>query len=533
MANDSQLRASEIKDVLLAEIEHYEEELHAEETGEVLEVKDGIARIYGLTRAMASEMLEITSSETGMGVTALALNLEEDNIGAIIMGDWTHLHEGDQVRRTGRVLEIPVGDGYLGRVVDALGEAIDGLGPIATEGTRQIDVVAPGIVKRQPVKEPLQTGIKAIDSMIPIGRGQRELIIGDRSTGKSAIAIDAVINQKDIGVICIYCAIGQRAGKVANVVEVFREHGAMEYTIVVAANASDPAPMQYISPYAATALAEHFMWQGKHTLVIYDDLTKQAQAYRQLSLVLRRPPGREAYPGDVFYLHSRLLERASKLSDDQGGGSLTALPIIETQGGDVSAYIPTNVISITDGQIYLEPDLFYSGVRPAVNVGISVSRVGGNAQIKAMRKVAGSLRLDLAQYRELEAFAQFGSDLDAATQRQLARGERTVEALKQPQYQPMKVENQVAIIYAVTNGYLDETPVDQVRDWERGFQEHLATSAADVLSGIREEGALSEEIEKKLIAAIQAYDETFAALQESKKVEADDAAGAKPAPASV
>ena len=533
MTNDSQLRASEIKDVLLSEIEHYEEELHAEETGEVLEVKDGIARIYGLTRAMASEMLEITSSETGVGVTALALNLEEDNIGAVIMGDWTHLHEGDQVRRTGRVLEIPVGDGYLGRVVDALGQAIDGLGAIATEGTRKIDVVAPGIVKRQPVKEPLQTGIKAIDSMIPIGRGQRELIIGDRSTGKSAIAIDAVINQKYTGVICIYCAIGQRAGKVANVVEVFREHGAMEYTIVVAANASDPAPMQYIAPYAATALAEHFMWQGKHTLVIYDDLTKQAQAYRQLSLVLRRPPGREAYPGDVFYLHSRLLERASKLSDDQGGGSLTALPIIETQGGDVSAYIPTNVISITDGQIYLEPDLFYSGVRPAVNVGISVSRVGGNAQIKAMRKVAGSLRLDLAQYRELEAFAQFGSDLDTATQRQLARGERTVEALKQPQYQPMKVENQVATIYAVTNGYLDETPVDQVRAWERGFQEHLAAHAADVLPRIRDEKALSEEIEKKLIAAIQGYKETFAALQESKKVEAASEAGAKPAPASV
>ena len=533
MTNDSQLRASEIKDVLLSEIEHYEEELHAEETGEVLEVKDGIARIYGLTRAMASEMLEITSSETGVGVTALALNLEEDNIGAVIMGDWTHLHEGDQVRRTGRVLEIPVGDGYLGRVVDALGQAIDGLGAIATEGTRKIDVVAPGIVKRQPVKEPLQTGIKAIDSMIPIGRGQRELIIGDRSTGKSAIAIDTVINQKYTGVICIYCAIGQRAGKVANVVEVFREHGAMEYTIVVAANASDPAPMQYIAPYAATALAEHFMWQGKHTLVIYDDLTKQAQAYRQLSLVLRRPPGREAYPGDVFYLHSRLLERASKLSDDQGGGSLTALPIIETQGGDVSAYIPTNVISITDGQIYLEPDLFYSGVRPAVNVGISVSRVGGNAQIKAMRKVAGSLRLDLAQYRELEAFAQFGSDLDTATQRQLARGERTVEALKQPQYQPMKVENQVATIYAVTNGYLDETPVDQVRAWERGFQEHLAAHAADVLPRIRDEKALSEEIEKKLIAAIQGYKETFAALQESKKVEAAGEAGAKPAPASV
>ncbi|MSR36877.1 MAG: F0F1 ATP synthase subunit alpha [Gemmatimonadetes bacterium] len=524
MANDSQLRAGEIKEVLLSEIEHYEEDLHAEETGEVLEVKDGIARIYGLTKAMASEMLEITSSETGTSVTALALNLEEDNIGAVIMGDWTHLHEGDQVRRTGRVLEVPVGQAYLGRVVDALGQPIDGLGAIATEGTRQIDVVAPGIVKRQPVKEPMQTGIKAIDSMIPIGRGQRELIIGDRGTGKSAIAMDAVINQKETGVICIYCAIGQRAGKVANVVEVFREHGAMDYTIVVAANASDPAPMQYIAPYAATALAEHFMWQGKHTLVIYDDLTKQAQAYRQLSLVLRRPPGREAYPGDVFYLHSRLLERASKLSDEMGGGSLTALPIIETQGGDVSAYIPTNVISITDGQIYLEPDLFYSGVRPAVNVGISVSRVGGNAQIKAMRKVAGRLRLDLAQYRELEAFAQFGSDLDAATQRQLARGERTVEILKQPQYQPMRVENQVAVIYAVTNGYLDTVPVDQVRAWERGFLEYLGAHAPEVLSGVKTEKALSEELEKKLVAAIGTFNETFAAQQAAAKPAAKPAA---------
>ena len=526
MANESQLRASEIKDVLLSQIERYEEELHAEETGEVLEVKDGVARIYGLTRAMASEMLEIESSGTGDSVTALALNLEEDNIGAVIMGDWTHLHEGDQVRRTGRVLEVPVGQAYLGRVVDALGQPIDGLGTIATEGARQIDVVAPGIVKRQPVKEPLQTGIKAIDSMIPIGRGQRELIIGDRGTGKSAIAMDAVINQKDTGVVCIYCAIGQRAGKVANVVETFREHGAMGYTIVVAANASDPAPMQYIAPYSATALAEHFMWQGKHTLVIYDDLTRQAQAYRQLSLVLRRPPGREAYPGDVFYLHSRLLERASKLSDAQGGGSLTALPIIETQGGDVSAYIPTNVISITDGQIYLEPNLFYSGVRPAVNVGISVSRVGGPAQIKAMRKVAGRLRLDLAQFRELEAFAQFGSDLDAATQRQLARGVRTVEALKQPQYQPMPVENQVAIIYAVTNGHLDQVPIERVRAWERGFQDYLASRAPDVLAGLRDEKALTEELEAKLVAAIQQFGATFAA-------EVQSTTGAPPAAAPV
>jgi F-type H+-transporting ATPase subunit alpha len=512
MANDSQLRASEIKGVLLNEIEHYDEELHAEEIGEVLEVKDGIARVYGLMKAMASEMLEITSGHTGDTVTALALNLEEDNIGAVIMGDWTSLHEGDQVRRTGRVLEVPVGAGYLGRVVDALGEPIDGRGPIdGIEGSRQIDIVAPGIVKRQPVNEPLQTGLKAIDAMIPIGRGQRELIIGDRGTGKTAIAIDTIISQKNTGVICVYCAIGQRAGKVANVVETLREHGALDYTIIVAANASDPAPMQYIAPYAATALAEHFMWQGKAALCVYDDLSKQAQAYRQLSLILRRPPGREAYPGDVFYLHSRLLERAAKLSDEEGGGSLTALPIIETQGGDVSAYIPTNVISITDGQIFLEPDLFYSGVRPAVNVGISVSRVGGAAQIKAMKKVAGNLRLDLAQFRELEAFAQFGSDLDATTQRQLARGQRTVEMLKQPQYQPMPVENQVAAIYAVTRGHLDEVPVEKVRVWELGFHEHLGVHHAPVLELIRTGKQLSDEVTSGLDVALKEWNEAFEA----------------------
>lgn len=512
MANDSHLRAGEIKGVLLGEIENYEEELHAEEIGEVLEVKDGIARVYGLTKAMASEMLEITAGETGDTVTALALNLEEDNIGAVVMGDWTSLHEGDQVRRTGRVLEIPVGAGYLGRVVDSLGEPIDGKGPIdGIEGSRQIDIVAPGIVKRQPVDEPLQTGLKAIDAMIPVGRGQRELIIGDRGTGKTAIAIDTIINQKDTGVICVYCAIGQRAGKVANVVETLREHGALDYTIIVASNASDPAPMQYIAPYAATALAEHFMWQGKAALCVYDDLSKQAQAYRQLSLVLRRPPGREAYPGDVFYLHSRLLERAARLSDELGGGSLTALPIIETQGGDVSAYIPTNVISITDGQIFLEPDLFYSGVRPAVNVGISVSRVGGAAQIKAMKKVAGNLRLDLAQFRELEAFAQFGSDLDAATQRQLARGQRTVEILKQPQYQPMPVENQVAAIYAVSKGYIDEVPVERVRAWERGFIEHMKVHHSAVLELIRTGKVLSSEVTSGLDTAIAEWNEAFAA----------------------
>ena len=512
MANDTQLRASEIKDVLLRQIERYEDELQADEIGEVLEVKDGIARIYGLINAMASEMLEITSVR-GETVTALALNLEEDNIGAVVMGEWTGLHAGDSVRRTGRVLDISVGAGYLGRVVNALGVPQDGLGPIdGIEGTRQIDIVAPGIVKRQPVKEPLQTGLKAIDSMIPIGRGQRELIIGDRGTGKTAVAVDTIINQKGQDVICVYCAIGQRAGKVRSVVETLREHGALEYTIIVTANSSDPAPMQYIAGYSATALAEHFMWQGKHTLIVYDDLSKQAQAYRQLSLVLRRPPGREAYPGDVFYLHSRLLERAAKLSDEHGGGSLTALPIIETQGGDVSAYIPTNVISITDGQIFLVPDLFYSGVRPAVNVGISVSRVGGSAQIKAMRSVAGRLRLDLAQFRELEAFAQFGSDLDAATQRQLARGERTVEMLKQPQYQPMKVENQVAVIYAVTNGYLDKVDVEQVRRWERGFHETLGAKHQDVLDRIRTEGKLSDELIVDLVKAIEGYNASFEAV---------------------
>lgn len=512
MANESQLRPSEIKDVLLAEIENYEEDLHAEEVGEVLEVKDGVARIYGLTKAMASEMLEITSSKTGESETALALNLEEDNIGAVILGEWTHLQEGDQVRRTGKVLAVPVGAGYLGRIVDPLGQPIDGMGPIdPIEGTREIDIVAPGIVLRQPVKEPLQTGLKPIDSMIPIGRGQRELIIGDRGTGKTAIAVDTIINQKDTGVICVYCAIGQRAGKVASVVELLREHGAMDYTIVVASNASDPAPMQYIAPYSACALAEHFMWQGKHTLVIYDDLTKQAQSYRQISLVLRRPPGREAFPGDVFYLHSRLLERAAKLSDAHGGGSLTALPIIETQGGDVSAYIPTNVISITDGQIFLEPDLFYSGVRPAVNVGISVSRVGGNAQIKAMKQVAGRLRLDLAQFREMEAFAQFASDLDATTQRQLARGERTVEILNQGQYQPMPVEHQVAALFAVTNGYLDTLPLNRVKPWEMGFHRYLDERAPDVMKDLREQKSLSDELKERMIAAITEYNQDFEA----------------------
>src|SRR5687767_4326606 len=510
MATESTLRAGEIKEVLLREIEKYSDELKVEEVGEVLEVKDGVARIYGLTRAMASEMLEITSSETGQVITALALNLEEDNIGSVVMGDWTMLHEGDVVRRTGRVLDIPVGAGYLGRVVNPLGEPVDGRGDInPVEGKRFIDIVAPGIVLRQPVKEPLQTGIKAIDSMIPIGRGQRELIIGDRGTGKSAVALDTIINQRGGDVICVYCAIGQRAGKVASVVETLRERGALDYTIVVAANASDPAPMQYIAPYSATALAEYFMWQGKHTLVVYDDLSKQAQSYRQISLVLRRLPGREAYPGDVFYLHSRLLERASKLSDENGGGSLTALPIIETQAGDVSAYIPTNVISITDGQIFLESDLFYAGQRPAVNAGISVSRVGGSAQIKAMRQVAGRLRLDLAQYRELEAFAQFGSELDKATMQQLERGRRTVEILKQPQYEPMPVAEQVAIIFAVTKGYLDDVPLEDVRAFEKSFLEFARNSRPEVLEKIRSHKELTDEVSAALVDAVETFKRDF------------------------
>jgi len=513
---DTQLRASEIKNVLLGEIERYEDELQAEEIGEILEVKDGIARIYGLSQTMASEMLEVTATETGKTVTALALNLEEDNIGAVVLGDWTSLQEGDRVRRTGRVLDIPVGPGFLGRVVNPLGEPIDGKGPIRSTERRQIDIVAPGIVLRQPVSEPMQTGIKAIDALIPIGRGQRELIIGDRGTGKTAIAIDTIINQKGQGVVCVYVAIGQKASTVASVVQRLEDAGAMDYSIVVAATASEPAPMQYIAPYAGTAIAEYFMYtkdengKGKATLGIYDDLTKQAAAYRQVSLILRRPPGREAYPGDVFYLHSRLLERAAKLSDEMGGGSLTALPIIETQAGDVSAYIPTNVISITDGQIFLESNLFYSGVRPAVNVGISVSRVGGAAQIKAMKSVAGKLKGELAQYRELEAFASFGSELDAVTQRQLARGARSVEVLKQPQYSPMPVENQVAIIYALTNGYLDDVSIEQIKIWERDLHVYLRTQKPAILESIRENKKLTEETEKGLAEALKVYKELFA-----------------------
>ena len=507
MATDSILRPGELKEILLKEIQSADlAEIDVREVGTVLEVKDGIARIYGLTSAMAGEMLEFTSSETSEKVTGQALNLEEDNIGAVIFGNYLVLREGDEVRRTGRVLDVPVGPALVGRVVDALGRPVDGLGPVHTTTTRKVDIVAPGIIKRQPVKEPLQTGIKAIDSMIPIGRGQRELIIGDRGTGKTAIAIDTIINQKGEGVICVYVAIGQKNSTVAAVVERLKEHGAMDYSIVVVASAAEPAPMLYIAPFAGCAMAEYFMYDEKQaTLCVYDDLSKQAAAYRQLSLVLRRPPGREAYPGDVFYLHSRLLERAAKLANEMGAGSLTALPIIETQAGDVSAYIPTNVISITDGQIFLETDMFYSNVRPAINPGISVSRVGGSAQIKAMKQVAGRLRLDLAQYRELEAFAQFGSELDQATQKQLARGARVVEVLKQPQYQPMPVERQVMIIFAVTNGYLDDVAPEDIKAWEQGFLDFMTAQHPELGQEIRTRKLLPDELAARLRAAIDEY----------------------------
>ena len=517
------LTASEIKKALVKQIERYEEELHAEEVGEVLEVRDGVARIWGLESAMSNEMLEIESSETGETVVALALNLEEDNIGAVVLGDHLVLKEGDAARRTGQVLSVPVGPELLGRVVSPLGVPIDGKGPVGATQHMKVDRKAPGIVYRQPVKEPLQTGLKAIDSMIPIGRGQRELIIGDRSTGKTAVAVDTIINQRGGDVICVYVGIGQKASSIAALVDRLEQEGALEYCIVVAANASDPATLQYIAPYCACTMAEFFMYeQGRHTLCVYDDLSKHAQAYRQLSLVLRRPPGREAYPGDIFYLHSRLLERAAKITENAAilenhpeikkpGGSLTALPIIETQAGDVSAYIPTNVISITDGQIYLVNDLFYAGVRPAVSVGISVSRVGGAAQVKAMRQVAGRLRLDLAQYRELEAFAQFSSELDAATQRQLARGERMVEVLKQGQYVPMPVEDQVMVIFAGTRGHLDDVAVGDIKEWGAGFLDYMKANQPEIGKAIRSEGQIGEDMEKRLAAAIEEYGKFFRA----------------------
>ncbi len=488
-----ELKIEEIGEILKSRIKGYEGGVELAEVGTVLSVGDGIARVYGLDEVMAGELVQFEN-----GLMGLAMNLEEDNVGVAIFGEDTEVSEGDTVRRTGRVAEIPVGEGMKGRVVNALGQPLDGKGEIAAEGTRLIDIKAPGVVQRQPVKEPLQTGIKSIDSMIPIGRGQRELILGDRQTGKTAIAIDTIINQKGEDVYCIYVAIGQKQSTVAQVVEKLKEHGAMEYTTVVAATASDPAPFQFIAPYAGCALGEHFRDTGRAALIVYDDLTKHAWAYRQLSLLLRRPPGREAYPGDVFYLHSRLLERAAKLSDEEGGGSLTALPIIETQAGDVSAYIPTNVISITDGQIYLESDLFYAGVRPAINVGLSVSRVGGSAQIKAMKKVAGTLRLELAQYREVEAFAQFASDLDKVTQAQLARGSRLVEALKQDQYSPLPVEKQILLIYAVTNGYVDDYPVEKVRPYEERLYRFFEANYNDVLEAIRTKKEITDEIKARI-----------------------------------
>src|SRR5215210_6348351 len=523
MATESILRPGELKEILLREIASADLATEdVSEVGTVLEVRDGVARIYGLKSAIASAMLEFTAQETGETVAGLVQNLAEDNGDAPAIGDHLKLKEGDEVRRTGRLLDVPVGPGMLGRVVDALGNPVDGRGPIHETARRQVEMVAPGIIVRQPVKEPLQTGIKAIDAMIPIGRGQRELIIGDRGTGKTAIAVDTIINQKGTGVICVYVAIGQKRSTVATVVERLKDAGAMEYTIVVVAGASDPAPMQYIAPYSGCAMAEYFMYnEGKPTLCVYDDLSKQAAAYRQLSLVLRRPPGREACPGEGFCLHSRLLERAAKLSEDPSvvhgknilkpGGSLTALPIIETQAGDVAAYIPTNVISITDGQIFLESDLFFAGVRPAINAGISVSRVGGSAQVKAMRSVAGRLRLDLAQYRELEAFSSFASDLDAATKKQLERGARTVEVLKQPQYNPMAVEQQVMVIYAVTNGFLDQITVNRLKDWERGFLEFVEKQFPQVAQRIRTEKVLSKENEADMKRAIETFNSQFSA----------------------
>jgi F-type H+-transporting ATPase subunit alpha len=501
-----QISAAEISDIIRQQIKDYEKQLEVRETGVVLSAGDGIARIYGLDRVAAGELIAFPHDVFG-----IALNLEEDNVGVALMGEPELIKEGDEVRRTGRIAEVPVGEALLGRVVNALGQPVDGKGPIDTPHTRRIELKAPGIIAREPVKMPLQTGIKAIDAMIPIGRGQRELIIGDRQTGKTAVAVDTIINQRGGDVQCFYVAIGQKRSTVAQVVDKLAKHGSMDYTTVVVASASDPAPMQFIAPYSGCTMGEYFRDSGRHALVIYDDLSKQAAAYRQLSLLLRRPPGREAYPGDVFYLHSRLLERAAKMSPEAGGGSLTALPIIETQAGDVSAYIPTNVISITDGQIFLEADLFYAGQRPAVNVGISVSRVGGNAQIKGMKKVAAPLRLELAQYRDMAAFAQFGSDLDAATRRQLDRGVRLTEVMKQGQYVPQPVEKQVVIIYAATNGYLDPLPVSAVQKYERELYSFLDAKHADVLASLREKKDLGDDGKAKLDRALEDFAKIFSA----------------------
>jgi F-type H+-transporting ATPase subunit alpha len=501
-----EIGTAEISRIIKEQIRDYEKTVEIQEIGTVLSTGDGIARIYGLDKVAAGELLEFPH-----GIYGIALNLEEDNVGAALFGETHMIKEGDTVKRTGRIAEVPVGKELIGRVVDALGAPIDGRGPIAAKDKRRIELKAPGIVARQPVKEPLQTGLKAIDGMIPIGRGQRELIIGDRQTGKTAVAIDAIINQKGGNVICIYVAIGQKRSTVAQVVDRLREAGAMEYSIVVAATASESAPLQFIAPYSGCTIGEYFRDNGGHALVIYDDLSKHAVAYRQLSLLLRRPPGREAFPGDVFYLHSRLLERAAKMSDALGGGSLTALPIIETQAGDVSAYIPTNVISITDGQIFLESDLFYSGVRPAINVGISVSRVGGNAQIKAMKQVAGTLRLELAQYREMAAFAPFGSDLDQATQRQLNRGARLVELLKQGQYQPLSVEKQILIIYAGTNGFVDELPLAALKKYEQELHSFIESKHPDVFADILKKRELDGELRAKLNKALEEFKGQFQA----------------------
>ncbi len=499
-----QMRPEEITSILKKQIERYQVDLQVDEIGTVMEIGDGIARVHGLEKAMAGELLLFPNEIYGM-----VLNLEEDNVGAVLLGREDEIKEGDVVRRTGRIVEVPVGQGLIGRVVNPLGHPIDEKGPIAEEARRPVESPAYGIADRKSVFQPLQTGIKAIDAMVPIGRGQRELIIGDRGTGKTAVAIDTILNQKGLDVICIYVAIGQKASTVAQVMHTLEQAGAMEYTIIVAATAADGAPLQYLAPYAGVAMGEHFMLQGKHVLCVYDDLSKHAQAYRAMSLLLRRPPGREAYPGDVFYLHSRLLERGAKLSDELGGGSITALPIVETLAGDVSAYIPTNVISITDGQIYLESELFYSGIRPAVNAGLSVSRVGGSAQIKAMKQVAGRLRLDLAQYRELAAFAQFGSDLDKATKSQLDRGQRLVELLKQSQYQPFPVEEQVVSLFAGVNGYLDNVAVEDILRFERELLGFMRMEKSAILTGIREKKAIDSELEEQLKAAINSFKETF------------------------
>jgi F-type H+-transporting ATPase subunit alpha len=506
----AQIKADEITQLIRAQIENYQSKIAVDEVGTVITLGDGIARVHGLDKVMAGELLSFPHDVSG-----IAMNLEEDQVGVVLLGEYTEIREGDEVKRTGRIMSVPVGDAMVGRVVNSLGQPIDDKGPISTDQFIPLERLAPGVIDRQPVREPMATGLKAIDSMIPIGRGQRELIIGDRQTGKTAVALDTIINNKGNDLICIYCAIGQKRSSIAQVVQILADYGAMDYTVVVAASASEPAPMQYIAPYAACAMGEYFRDSKRHALVIYDDLSKHAASYREISLLLRRPPGREAYPGDVFYLHSRLLERAAKMSDKLGGGSLTALPVIETQAGDVSAYIPTNVISITDGQIFLETDLFNSGVRPAVNVGISVSRVGGSAQIKAMRQVAGSLKLDLAQYRELAAFAQFGSDLDKATQNQLARGQRLVEVLKQKQFSPLPFSKQIMIIFAGTNGFLDDLPTDQILSFEEELYRYIDTSNPGVLRTIMEKKVLDDSLKSEMTRIIKEAKEQFVSQRQA------------------